>query len=74
MTTYSRGDYAEAERLFLAFEHDFPRDARTEDSAFLRVAARARRGDTDGAQTLAPDYLRRFPNGLRRVEAERLSR
>jgi TolA-binding protein len=74
MTAYSRGDYAESERLFLAFERDFPRDARTEDSAFLRVTARARRGDAEGAKALARDYLRRFPTGLRRVEAERLSR
>jgi anti-sigma factor RsiW len=74
MTAYSRGDYAESERSFLAFERDFPGDARTEDSAFLRVTARARRGDAQGAKALAQDYLRRFPNGLRRVEAERLSR
>ncbi len=74
MTAYSRGDYAESERLFLAFERDFPGDARTEDCAFLRVTARARRGDAQGAKALAQDYLRRFPSGLRRVEAERLSR
>ncbi len=74
MTAYARGDYAESERLFLAFERDFPGDARTEDSAFLRVTARARRGDAPGAKALAQDYLRRFPSGLRRVEAERLSR
>jgi hypothetical protein len=74
MSAYSRGDFAEAERSFLAFERDFPSDARTEDSAFLRATARARRGDAQGARALAQDYLRRFPFGLRRVEAERLSR
>ncbi len=74
MAAYSRGDFAESERLFLAFEREFPKDARTEDSAFLRVTARSRRGDSEGARALAKEYLRRFPTGLRRVEAERLSR
>lgn len=74
MAAYSRGDFAESERLFLAFEREFPSDARTEDSAFLRVTARSRRGDAAGAKALAKEYLRRFPAGLRRVEAERLSR
>ncbi len=74
MSAYSRGDFAESERLFLAFEREFPKDARTEDSAFLRVTARTRRGDSEGAKVLAKEYLRRFPAGLRRVEAERLGR
>jgi TolA-binding protein len=36
--------------------------------------ALARRGDIAAAQTIARYYLRRYPNGLRRAEAEFLLR
>jgi TolA-binding protein len=73
MAAFSAGDFARAETLFTAFEARHPRDARIEDSMFLRSVARSRRGDTGGAQALARDYLRRYPKGLRRLEAERLA-
>jgi TolA-binding protein len=72
MAAFSAGDFARAETLFTTFEARHPRDARVEDSMFLRSVARSRRGDTSGAQALARDYLRRYPKGLRRLEAERL--
>jgi TolA-binding protein len=73
MAAFSAGDFARAETLFATFEARHPRDARVEDSMFLRSVARSRRGDTGGAQALARDYLRRYPKGLRRLEAERLA-
>jgi TolA-binding protein len=73
MSTFSAGDYGRAEQLFIGFERDHPGDARVEDATFLRAVARARRGDSSGAQALAREYLRRYPRGLRRIEAERLA-
>jgi hypothetical protein len=73
MSAFSAGDYAHAEQLFSSFEQLHPADARVEDAAFLRAVARARRGDPNGARLLAHEYLRRYPGGLRRVEAERLT-
>jgi TolA-binding protein len=73
MAAFSAGDYGRAEQLFLAFESDHAGDARAEDATFLRAIARSRRGDLPGAQAIARDYLRRFPAGLRRREAERLA-
>ncbi len=74
MSAFSAGDYAHAEALFTSFAQLHPRDARVEDVAFLRAVARARRGDTNGARLLAREYLRVYPHGLRRLEAERLAR
>jgi len=74
MSAFSAGDFGKAERLFTAFERAHPADARVEDATFLRAVARARRGDVTAAQAIARDYLRRYPNGLRRAEAERLLR
>jgi TolA-binding protein len=73
MSAFSDGDFARAERLFSVFERDHAGDARVEDATFLRAVARSRRGDRAGAASLAREYLRRFPNGLRRIEAERLA-
>jgi outer membrane protein assembly factor BamD (BamD/ComL family) len=72
MTAFQRGSYAESDRLFSAFRGRHPRDARNEDAAFLRAVARSRLGDTAGAAAFAAEYLRAFPGGLRRAEAERL--
>lgn len=74
MSAFSAGDYGEAERRLLAFERRHRDDARAEDATFLRAVARLRRGDREGARALARDYLRRFPEGLRRAEAERIAR
>ncbi|HMI93246.1 MAG TPA: hypothetical protein VK509_17870, partial [Polyangiales bacterium] len=73
MAAFSAGDYAHANRLFAEFEHAHPADARVEDAAFLRAVAHARRGDSDASRAAAREYLRRYPNGLRRAEAERLA-
>ena len=74
MSAFSAGDYGEAERRLLTFERQHPNDARAEDATFLRAVARLRRGDRVGARARARDYLRRFPEGLRRAEAERIAR
>jgi TolA-binding protein len=74
MTAFGAGDYGRAESLFLAFERENPGDARIEDTTFLRAVARKRRGDGDGAAAAAREYLRRYPAGFRRSEAERLLR
>lgn len=74
MEAFSAGNYGKAEQLFLAFERAHPGDARVEDGLFLRAVARWRRGDAEGAREIARDYLVRFPNGLRSVEAQRMAR
>lgn len=73
MNAFSAGDYGRADGLFAEFIRDFPRDGRAEDAMFLRARARARRGDNAGAATIAREYLRAFPRGLRRPEAERIA-
>jgi hypothetical protein len=72
MSAFAAGDYGRADALFAAFAREFPSDSRLEDAAFLRADARARRGDAAGAAALARDYLKRYPSGLRRPDAERL--
>jgi hypothetical protein len=73
MSAFSAGDYGRAEQLFSRFAAEHPADARVEDATFLQAVARSRRGDAVAAQALAREYLRRYPNGLRRIEAERLA-
>jgi len=73
MLAFKAGDDSRADGLFAAFIRDFPRDGRAEDATFLRAQARARRGDKAGAAALAREYLRAFPHGLRRPEAEQLA-
>lgn len=72
MSSFNAGDYGSAEQLFVAFEQAHPNDRRVEDAMFLRAVARSRRGDGIGASQLAAEYLRRYPKGLRRFEAEDL--
>lgn len=74
MAAYSRGDFATAERLFLAFEARYPTNGHVEDTAFLRALTRLRRGDEAGGRALAREYLKRYPNGFRAPEAARLAR
>jgi TolA-binding protein len=74
MSAFSDGDYGRAELLFTDFEKKHPDDARVQDSMFLRAVARSRRGDSSGARAMAREYLKRYPNGLRRPDAERLAR
>lgn len=70
---FQSGSYARADVLLVAFLRDFPDDPRAEDAAFLRVMAHEKMGDHTAASKLAQDYLRAYPNGLRRREAERLA-
>jgi TolA-binding protein len=74
MSAFSAGDYGRADELFADFEREHPDDARVEDALFLRAVARSRRADVSGARAIARQYLERFPNGLRRDDAQRLSR
>jgi TolA-binding protein len=74
VAAFSAGDYGRAETLLRAFERDHPEDARVEDALFLRAIAYARQGDENQRRELASEYLKRFPRGLRRLEAERLAR
>jgi ferric-dicitrate binding protein FerR (iron transport regulator) len=74
MNAFSNGDYATAERLFVAFEGAHPENGHVEDTRFLRALSRLRRGDTEGARALARDYLKRHPNGFRAAEAADLAR
>jgi hypothetical protein len=67
---FSSGAYALAEERFLRFETEHPGDTRVEDAAFLRAICRQRRGDQAGAAREADEYLRKFPDGFRRREAE----
>jgi TolA-binding protein len=74
MATFSRGDFATAEQLFLAFEARHPQSAHVEDTLFLRSLCRLRRGDESGARAIASEYLRRYPTGFRAEDARRMSR
>ena len=73
IAAFRAGRYVDADQLLQAFVVANPSDARIEDAAFLRAVSRARMGDESGAATLAREYLRRFPNGMRRPEAQALS-
>jgi TolA-binding protein len=56
-----------------AFLGKYPRDPRSEDAAYLRIIALQRAGDVSGTERAATEYLRRYPSGFRRAEAERLA-
>jgi TolA-binding protein len=71
---FRAGRYDEADSLWKAFVVKHPKDPRAEDVAFLRAVGRVRLGDAQGAATLARAYLDRFPRGMRRREAEAISR
>jgi len=72
MAAFSLGSYAEADERFAEFVARFPEDSRDEDAAFLRTVIAIRRGDPSAAVARARAYLRRFPDGLRRREMERM--
>jgi ferric-dicitrate binding protein FerR (iron transport regulator) len=73
MTAFRAGDFRRAEHLFEKFLELTPGDPLVEDAHFLRAVARSRSGDADGAAKLAKEYLRKFPDGLRRREAEKIA-
>ena len=70
----ARGDFATAERLFLAFEQRYPASGHVEDTTFLRALTRLRRGDEAGGKALSREYLKRYPNGFRAPEAVRIAK
>jgi hypothetical protein len=72
MASFSVGAYAEADERLAEFVARFPNDSRDEDAAFLRTVIALRRGDRAAAAARARAYLRRFPDGLRRQEIERM--
>lgn len=72
MAALNRGDNRGAERAFVQFIARHPRDARSEDAAYLRVIALQRCADDAMMKQAAREYLRRYPSGLRRSEVERL--
>jgi TolA-binding protein len=74
MTLFRAARWAEAEAAFAEFEASAPSEPRAEDAAFLRAVARSRAGDAAGAARLAQRYLDRYPQGLRRTEAEALAK
>ena len=74
MTLFRAGRFAEADAAFAAFETAAPGDPRAEDAAWLRAVAKSRAGDTAGAQKQAQRYLARYPQGLRRAEAEAMAK
>ena len=59
---------------FGRFLEQHPRDALSEDAAYLRVLSLRRAGDDAAMQSAARDYLGRYPSGFRRAEVEKLSR
>jgi TolA-binding protein len=74
MAAFTAGDYASAQALFAAFEREHGDDDRVEDALFLRAVAHARRGDLAESRATASEYLKRYPSGLRKREAEQLAR
>jgi hypothetical protein len=50
-----------------------PTDRDAEDDAYMRVVALVREGRAEEARVAARDYLRRFPDGFRRIEVARLA-
>lgn len=66
------GDNAGAASRFERFLASHPRDARTEDAAYLRVLALKRAGATGAMKAAARDYLQRHPSGFRRREVSSL--
>ena len=74
MAALDRGDSSAAAMRFAEFLRNYPRDARAEDAAYLRVIALQRAGDAESLKWAAREYLRRYSTGFRRAEVEGLSR
>ena len=72
VAAFRSGDYAEAERRLGDFVERYPADPRSEDAMFLRARALSLSGDAAAAAAAARAYLDRYPDGLRRPDAERL--
>ena len=74
MAALNSGAHGESAAAFASFLAKYPRDPRAEDAAYLRIIALQRSGDTGAMKDAVLAYLRRYPKGFRRAEAERLSR
>jgi hypothetical protein len=72
MSAFASGNYLEADDRLGEFVARFEQDSRCEDAVYLRTVIAVRRGDSVAALARGRDYLRRFPNGLRRPEIQRL--
>jgi len=73
MAAFDGGDSRDAAARFSRFVVEHPRDPRAEDAAYLRVVALFRAGAGTDMKEAAERYLRRYPNGFRRAEVERMS-
>lgn len=73
MAVLDVGANREAAAAFASFLVRYPRDARAEDAAYLRVIALQRCGADTDMRRAAGEYLRLYPAGFRRVEVEKLS-
>jgi TolA-binding protein len=72
MTSFEASNYARADDELRQFSLAYPTDPRSEDAAYLRAVAQWRLGNQGQARALARAYLERYPNGLRRPEAQQL--
>jgi TolA-binding protein len=68
-----RGESRDAAAKFERFLERYPGDPRAEDAAYLRVLALRQTGDDGATQSAARAYLRRYPEGFRRSEVEKLT-
>lgn len=74
MSALDAGDTRDAAARFQSFLVKHPNDGRAEDAAYLRVIAFDRAADEAAMGEAAREYLRRYPNGFRRGEVEKLLR
>ena len=74
MTGFQAGDNVSAAAAFASFVTRYPRDPRAEDAAYLRVIALQRCGALRDMKRAAEEYLRRYPEGFRHAEVDRLFR
>jgi hypothetical protein len=70
--TLDRGEAVDAARRFRAFAQTYPTDRRAEDAGYLRVVSWLRAGKRAEARSAAEEFLRRYPEGFRRQDVERL--
>ena len=74
MAAFQAGDNVGAAAAFASFVVRYPQDPRSEDAAYLRVIALQRCGADRDMKRAAGDYLRRYPDGFRHAEVDRLFR
>jgi outer membrane protein assembly factor BamD (BamD/ComL family) len=74
MAARAAGRNAEAAALFAGFIARYPADPRAQDAAYMRILSLQAAGQAEAMRAAANAYLRAYPNGFRRAEAEELSR